>query len=141
MRPGKPFSAKLESLGSFLTKRSNGSNVSPHKGCREDTGDGLHEKRVPRIPEVDSWVRWGQNGPPHVRPQFLAAHGGSYAHPRKNNVNEHAPGKTDPTFPNHFPKAVEGDLMFFVESRTFRGLFHFSRRPTRSPLLQENAPP
>ena len=32
MRPGKPFSAKLESLGSFLTKRSNGSNVSPHKG-------------------------------------------------------------------------------------------------------------
>ena len=35
MRPGKPFSAKFESIchiGSFLTKRANGSNVSPHKG-------------------------------------------------------------------------------------------------------------
>ena len=32
MRPEKPFSAKFESLGSFLTKRANGSNVSPHKG-------------------------------------------------------------------------------------------------------------
>ena len=28
MRPGKPPSAKFESLGSFLTKRANGSNVS-----------------------------------------------------------------------------------------------------------------
>ena len=32
MRPRKPFSAKFESLGRFLTKRANGSNVSPHKG-------------------------------------------------------------------------------------------------------------
>ena len=35
MRPGKPFSAKIESLGSFLTKCANGSNVSPHKGYTE----------------------------------------------------------------------------------------------------------
>ena len=34
MRPGKPFSAKFESLGSFLTKRAKGSNVSPHKGYK-----------------------------------------------------------------------------------------------------------
>ena len=32
MRPGKPSSAKFESLGSFLTKRVNGSNVSADKG-------------------------------------------------------------------------------------------------------------
>jgi len=32
MRPGKPFSAKFESLGVFLTKRANGSNVSADKG-------------------------------------------------------------------------------------------------------------